>query len=369
MGEQTHKSRVETTEPGAPLLSVVDLSISFSTGEKSVEVVDKVSFDVQRARTVAIVGESGCGKTVTALSLMRLIPQPPGRITAGQMRLAIPGQTPMELTRVSDRQMRAIRGRRLAMVFQDPMAAFNPVLTIGRQIVEAIQLHTAQRGPAARSTAVDALRRVEMPQPDACLGSYPHQLSGGMLQRAMIAMALACNPSLLIADEPTTALDVTTQVKLLELLRSIQQRASLSILLITHNLGVVAQLADYVYVMYAGRVVEHAPTAALLSSPLHPYTTALLRCTPGAAGGQRLPAIPGRVPPPADRPPGCAFHPRCSLSAQRATESERRTLRGHAASGIEVLQRCVEDTPAEPSGIPSLREVQPDRYVACWEIG
>ena len=393
-----------------------DLRTSFITEAGELVAVDGVSMQIPSGKTVALVGESGCGKSVTALSIMRLIPQPPGRIVAGQVlldtatpeehadaSLGTPPTTTVDLLQVTEKQMRKIRGRRIAMIFQEPMTSLNPVYTIGEQIVEAIELHQPLRGKAARAQAVEMLRKVGIAAPKERAGDYPHHMSGGMLQRVMIAMALSCQPSLLIADEPTTALDVTIQLQILELLRSLQAESQMSVLLITHDLGVVAQVADYVYVMYAGRIIEHASATKLLSSPLHPYTQGLLRCMPrlsqrrepGRAGRaarpaarcdtltagvaklhqpyrlsrrrERLEVIPGQVPDPADWPCGCRFHPRCGLTAQRAGDPGRAVVPIVSEAGDAVLKRCVQTYEVEPSGTPELREVQPGHYVACWE--
>lgn len=274
----------------------------------------------------------------------------------------------IDLLQLTEKQMRKVRGNRIAMVFQEPMTSLNPVYTVGEQIVEAIELHQPLRGKAARAQAVEMLCKVGIAAPKERANDYPHRMSGGMLQRVMIAMALACQPSLLIADEPTTALDVTIQLQILELLRSLQAQTRMSILIITHDLGVVAQIADYVYVMYAGRIVEHAPASDLLTNPLHPYTQGLLRCTPRLSKhSKRLEVIPGSVPDPIDWPCGCRFHPRCRLSAERARDEGRSAL--PIASGVAdaVLKRCVETCDDEPSGAPELRELLPGRHVACWE--
>ena len=394
------------------LLEVRNLRTSFVTGGGEFAAVDGISLSIPCGKTVALVGESGCGKSVTALSIMRLIPQPPGRIVDGEILLSnLSGRrapdgvarsraarpwldtstacsacggsdraTPNEirptkaaddhvdLVQLTEKQVRKIRGSRIAIIFQDPLVSLNPVFTVGEQIVEAIELHQPLRGKDAWSAAVDMLRKVGIPAPRQRAYDYPHQMSGGMRQRTMIAMALSCRPSLLIADEPTTALDVTIQQQILELLRSLQADTGMSILLITHDLGVVAQIADYGYVMYAGRIVEHAPVSALLSNPLHPYTKGLLRCMPRLAQRrERLEVIPGAVPDPADWPSGCRFHPRCRLSAERACNDSRNTVPVDTEVGDAVLHRCVETYADEPSGQPELRELQPHHHVACWE--
>ena len=368
------------------LLDVRNLRTAFVTDSAEFAAVDGVSLKIPRGRTVALVGESGCGKSVTALSIMRLIPRPPGRIVDGEILLSnVPGwhtqaegagmpdsanaeQAHIDLLQLTEKQMRGIRGRRIAMIFQDPLVSLNPVYTVGEQIVEAIELHQPLRGNDAWPAAVDMLRKVGIPAPHQRAYDYPHQMSGGMRQRAMIAMALSCKPSLLIADEPTTALDVTIQLQILELLRSLQADTGMSILLITHDLGVVAQIADYGYVMYAGRIVEHAPVRLLLGNPLHPYTKGLLRCMPRLAQRrERLEVIPGAVPDPADWPAGCRFHPRCRLSAERASDQSRAAIPIDSEVGDAVLRRCIETHPDEPSGHPELRELAPNHHVACWE--
>jgi len=308
-----------------PLLSVRGLSTSFFTAAGAVRAVDEVSFDIPRAKTVALVGESGCGKSVTALSILRLI-TPPGRIVAGEVRFA--GQ---DLLAIRDRELRAVRGNRIAMVFQEPSTSLNPVLTVGYQIAESLRVHRGVSRKEARARAIELLRRVRVPSPEERVDAYPHQLSGGMRQRVMIAIALSCDPELLIADEPTTALDVTVQAQILELLRELQASSGMSILLITHDFGVVAEVADEVVVMYASRVVERAAVRELFARPLHPYTRALFESLPrvGSARERRLRAIPGVVPSPLDHPTGCRFHPRCTrvVDACRAFEPRLREWR------------------------------------------
>jgi peptide/nickel transport system ATP-binding protein len=268
--------------------------------------VDDVSFTVGRGETLGLVGESGSGKSVTALSIVRLV-LPPGRIAAG--RVELDGRNLMELDEPS---MRRIRGRRIGFIFQEPMVALDPVYTIGFQIAETLGAHGLATGAAARARVGELLEAVRMPDPARRAGEYPHQLSGGLRQRAMIALALAAEPDLVIADEPTTALDVTVQAEILDLLREMRRVFNLSLLLITHDLGVVAEMADRVAVMYAGRIVEQAPAAQLFSAPAHPYTRGLLASMPGGRRGTRLEAIPGNVPALGQLPPGCAFSPRCS---------------------------------------------------------
>ena len=299
-----------------PLLSVRDLRTQFPQEEGTVKAVDGVSFDLYPGRTLGIVGESGCGKSMTARSILRIIDRP-GRIVAGEI-LFRSRQTPggmVDLTQLdaNSDEMRDIRGAEIALVFQEPMSSFSPVHTIGNQIVEAILLHQKVSRREARERAVEVFRHVGIPLPEQRLDAYSHQLSGGLRQRAMIAMALVCNPSLLIADEPTTALDVTTQAQILDLLRHLQQEYGMAIMLITHDLGVIAEIADDVVVMYLGRVVEHAPVDELFHAPRHPYTQALLRSIPHLRSRPReaLASVAGVVPHPYNRPTGCPFHPRC----------------------------------------------------------
>ncbi|HDZ22321.1 hypothetical protein LCGC14_0203690 [marine sediment metagenome] len=317
-----------------PLLRVRDLRTAFRTEDGLVRAVDGVSFAVGPQQTFALVGESGCGKSVTAYSILRLLPAA-GRVDGGSVELA--GQ---DLLPLSQRRMRAVRGAKISMIFQEPASALNPVFTVGRQIVEAIRLHR-RVGPAkARDIAVGLLEKVGIPSPADRFDDYPHQLSGGMRQRVMIAMALSCQPQLLIADEPTTALDVTIQAQILDLLASIQADAGLSILLITHDLAVVAQLADAVAVMYAGKLVELADVHTLFARPLHPYTQGLFRSLPRL--GQciaRLETIPGSVPDPLALPTGCTFHPRCPIGRDDP--------------------RCQQQS-------PDLREIAPSHWCACW---
>ena len=311
---------------GAPILEVQDLSTSFFTPHGEFRAADRVSFVVRRGEVLGVVGESGSGKTVTALSLLRLV-DPPGRIVGGSVRLD--GE---ELLSKSEREMRNLRGRALAMVWQDPTASLNPVKRIGIQVAEAIRVHglvgdggSRRRAPdrAVEARALDLLRAVNMPDPERRLKEYPHQLSGGLQQRVVIAMALACEPALLIADEPTTALDVTIQLQILELLERLQRERAMSILLITHDLGVVAETCHRVLVMYAGRVVESANTAALFDTPSHPYTQSLLRSVPRRDTRRGdLASIPGRVPELNAIPRGCPFHPRCPRAMQVCRERE-----------------------------------------------
>ena len=290
------------------ILEVRDLCTSFFVAEGELRALESVSFDVDVGETLAIVGESGCGKSLTALSIMQLVPDPPGRIVGG--RVMLEGRDLLKLSRT---EMEHIRGDRIAMIFQEPMTSLNPVMTVGDQIMETLRAHRAVTPAAARRRALELLDLVRISEPARRLDDYPHRLSGGMRQRVMIAMALALEPKILIADEPTTALDVTIQSQILDLLRNMQRLLGLGIVLITHDLGVVAQMADRVMVMYAGRKIEEGSTAALLRVPSHPYTLGLLGSMPRAgARRQRLQEIPGMVPPLRARPAGCAFAPRCA---------------------------------------------------------
>ncbi len=295
------------------LLEVKKLQVHFATDEGLIEAVRDVSFEIKRGETVAIVGESGCGKSVMARAILRIVPAP-GRIVEGRVNYYRDGRA-IELTALEEKgpEIRAIRGADIAMIFQEPMATFSPVHTIGNQINEAIILHQGINQASATAQTLDILNRVGMPRPSRIIHRYPHQLSGGMLQRAMIAMALSCRPQLLIADEPTTALDVTTQAQILRLLYDLQREFNMAILFITHDLSVVSQFADRVEVMYLGEVVESTDVITLFEDPKHPYTRALLNSIPqtGAGRGQRLQSIAGAIPNPLHRPSGCLFHPRC----------------------------------------------------------
>jgi len=290
--------------PGT-VLRVDDLTTVFDTNRGPLTAVDRVSFEIRRGETLGLVGESGSGKSITALSLLRLV-QPPGRIAGG--RIQFNGR---DLLALGDREMQQVRGAGIALIFQEPSTALNPVFTIGDQIAEAILVHHRVSKVEARGRAIQLLRSVRIPNPESHITSYPHQLSGGMRQRVLIAMALACKPSLVIADEPTTALDVTIQAEILDLLREMKTAFDLSLLLITHDLGVIAGVADRVAVMYAGRIVESGPVRTIFRSPGHPYTRGLLASIPGGPPGERLKAIDGSVPPLDALPAGCAFHPRC----------------------------------------------------------
>ncbi|MCX7790432.1 MAG: ABC transporter ATP-binding protein [Chloroflexaceae bacterium] len=316
----------------APLLEVRNLQTHFHTQDGVVKAVDGVSFSVDRGETLGIVGESGCGKSVTSLSIMRLIPSPPGKIAGGQ--ILFDGE---DLLQQSEERMRHIRGNRIAMIFQDPMTSLNPVLTIGRQITEALELHLKLSRREAQNRAAELLDMVGIPSASKRLDNYPHQFSGGMRQRVMIAMALSCNPELLIADEPTTALDVTIQAQILELINRLKEELDTAVIIITHDLGVVAGMTDRVTVMYAGRVVEEGPTREIFENPRMPYTIGLLRSIPrlDEARGRKLNPIRGLPPNLIDLPPICAFSPRCDYAQERCltTRPELRPVgAGHAAA-------------------------------------
>ena len=339
----TKPTDTNTTAPRSDVvLSVRDLRTQFFTRDGVVRAVDGVSFDLKRGETLCIVGESGCGKSVTALSILGLIPQGAGRIVGGSIKFE-----GTELTALSQREMRKIRGNRISMIFQEPMTSLNPVLTVGDQIAETLRIHQGLDHHAARSRAIEMLALVRIAEPHRRAGEYPHQLSGGMRQRVMIAIALACNPQVLVADEPTTALDVTIQAQILNLLLELKEKLGTAIILITHDLGVVAETAQRVIVMYAGRMAEEAPVDELLRNPKHPYTSGLIGSLPrrrvaGVARGRtrnRLQEIAGIVPSLREPIPGCAFAPRC-----------------HLATG-----RCVTQ-------LPPFEEHEPRHYAACWEI-
>jgi oligopeptide/dipeptide ABC transporter ATP-binding protein len=310
------------------ILSVNDLCVSFETDSAHrTTALDHVSFDVPSGSTLGLVGESGCGKSLTSLSILRLVPEPPGQIDQGTILFQ-----DRDLLRLSEREMQEIRGAQIAMVFQEPMTSLNPVYRVGSQISEAIRLHQKVSRKAARTSAIELLRLVGIPDPAIRVDAYPHELSGGMRQRVMIAMALSCKPTLLIADEPTTALDVTVQAQILELLQQLQHDLGLSILLITHDLGVIAQVAHHMVVMYAGQVVETGPVREVFASPKHPYTLGLLRSIPpmgasrtgvdqGKPRPKRLPTIEGVVPNLTQLPPGCRFAPRCSYAQEQCSAS------------------------------------------------
>jgi oligopeptide/dipeptide ABC transporter ATP-binding protein len=316
----------------AKLLQVENLQTQFLTAAGVVRAVDGVSYDVDEGETVALVGESGCGKSVSALSVMRLVAEPAGRIVSG--RIVFKGRNLLELT---EEEMRGVRGREIAMIFQEPMTSLNPVLSIGRQLTEGLEIHLGMQPAAAAARAVELLGMVGIPDPERRLKQYPHQFSGGMRQRMMIAMALACNPSLILADEPTTALDVTIQAQILELLRDLSRRLGVAMLIITHNLGVVARYADRVNVMYAGRVIEQGSAADLYADPRHPYTLGLLRSVPRLDEPIRakLEPIEGQPPDLTRLPPGCAFAPRCTYRTDRCAQVpplEPRRGAGHVSA-------------------------------------
>jgi oligopeptide/dipeptide ABC transporter ATP-binding protein len=324
------------------LLDIKGLCVSFFTEDGIARAVQDVSFSVKKGETFALVGESGCGKSVTALSVMRLIADPPGKIVAGE--IYFDGRN---LLKLSDQRIRAVRGNRIAMIFQEPMTSLNPVYTVGEQIVEVIRLHQKKEEAEAWDIAAEMLRKVGISDPAQRVTEYPHQMSGGMRQRVMIAMAISCKPELLIADEPTTALDVTIQAQILDLLDQLQEQSRMSILLITHNLGIVAERAENVAVMYASRIVELSDCQSLFDQPLHPYTQGLLQSLPRLGfTGKRLYTIPGIVPEPLRFPAGCKFHPRCPIGC-----NDKR------CQAVEPqLRRLDSGGGACPS----------DRWVACW---
>jgi oligopeptide/dipeptide ABC transporter ATP-binding protein len=300
------------------LLDVRGLRTHFHVMDGVVKAVDGVDFSLARGQTLGLVGESGCGKSVTALSIMRLIDSPPGRIVGGE--IWFDGR---DLRQLDESGMRDVRGNEIAMIFQEPMTSLNPVFTVGEQIAEAVRLHQHVGGAEARNRAIESLRSVGVPAPERRVRQYPHELSGGMRQRVMIAMALSCNPKLLIADEPTTALDVTIQAQILELIKEIQAKTATALLLITHDLGVVAETVQRVAVMYAGRIVEQGTVEEVLLSPKHPYTQGLLNSIPARQKhGQELSVIKGVVPNPFRMPPGCKFEPRCPFAWERCRASE-----------------------------------------------
>jgi len=323
------------------VLDVKNLRTVFFTNSGLFKAVDDVSFSVRRGETLAIVGESGCGKSVTALSIMRLVPDPPGRIVGGSVILE-----GTDLLRLDEDRMRAVRGNRISMIFQEPMTSLNPVMRIGDQITEAVQLHRTMTRKEAWERAVEMLRLVRIPVPERRAQEYPHQLSGGMRQRAMIAMALTCRPALLIADEPTTALDVTIQAQILALILDLQKELGMGLVLITHDLGVVAQTAQRVIVMYAGKKVEEADVDTLFANPRHPYTRGLMASMPavvslGTNADTRLTEIPGMVPSLTNLPKGCAFAPRCELAIARCRE-EYPPLQAWGAGHLAACWRAAE---------------------------
>ena len=321
------------------LIELRDLKTYFYTEDGVVKAVDGVSFSIEKQKTLGVVGESGCGKSVTALSIMGLIPMPPGKIVGGSIVYYRNGHE-IELTRLDPKgkQYREIRGNEIAMIFQEPMTSLNPVYTIGNQIMEAIILHQKVGKREARARAIEMLKAVGIPSPEQRIDEYPHQLSGGMRQRAMIAMALSCNPHLLIADEPTTALDVTIQAQILDLIRKLQKEFHMALMMITHNLGVIAEMADDVVIMYMGKVVEEAPVKEIYHNPTHPYTIGLMESIPALTRKkERLKPIKGMVPDPYNLPKGCPFEPRCP----------------------EAMEICREQ-------MPELTELKPRHKVACW---
>jgi oligopeptide/dipeptide ABC transporter ATP-binding protein len=323
----------QSATASAPLLAVDDLTVAFGSNGAERRVVEQVSFSVGAGQTVGLVGESGCGKSVTAMSIMRLLPSPPSQVLGG--RILFDGA---DLLSLDTGAMRAVRGDRIGMVFQEPMTSLNPVLSIGFQIEEVLRLHRGLGRREARKQSLEMLRQVGIGAPERRLAQYPHQLSGGLRQRVMIAIALVCRPRLLIADEPTTALDVTIQAQILDLLRRLKRELGMALLLITHDLGVVAEMCDEVVVMYAGRVVERAPAAQLFRRPRHPYTAGLLSAMPRLAPkGGKLPTIPGMVPPPGRRGIGCSFAERC----------------------VRALPRCRTER-------PGLDPVGDSHLAACW---
>ncbi|HEX8916149.1 MAG TPA: ABC transporter ATP-binding protein [Humisphaera sp.] len=342
--------------PEQPLLQLRGLNIAFDTERGQVRPVRDVAYAVFPGQTLAVVGESGSGKSVTALSILRLVPEPPGRYLGGEVLFK--GR---DLLKLDERAMRGVRGKDVAMIFQEPMTSLNPVYTIGDQIVEAVTLHQNVRGRDAYAVAEKALRDVGIADAARRLHEYPHQMSGGMRQRVMIAMALSCQPQLLIADEPTTALDVTIQAQILELLQKLQRERGMSILLITHDLGVVAENADVVAVMYASRVVEFATVEALFDRPLHPYTEGLFRSIPKLGGEKdRLDTIRGTVPNPAKFPSGCKFHTRCQRTCDLAAQAPASDVVQIRVEGepVNVLRRCTVDE-------PTLRMIEPGHWAAC----
>ncbi|MCI0343127.1 MAG: ABC transporter ATP-binding protein [Planctomycetales bacterium] len=317
------------------LLEIRDLRTYFHTEDGVAKAVDGVSYKIHRGETLGVVGESGCGKSVTALSVLRLVPDPPGKIVGGEILFG--GRN---LLTLSEPEMRRIRGNEISMIFQEPMTSLNPVFTVGYQIMEAIVLHQGKSWKDARPLAIELLQKVGIPSPETRVDEYPHQMSGGMKQRVMIAMALSCRPKLLIADEPTTALDVTIQAQILDLLNALRRELGMSVLLITHNLGVVAEMADHIAVMYAGKIVEYTTSAELFRDPRHPYTLGLFRSIPRlGVKRDRLDVIPGIVPNPIDFPSGCRFRTRCDRTEEKCAAQE-----------------------------PPLREVAPGHFVACWPV-
>ncbi len=320
------------TKQHTDLLTVSHLKTHFFVEEGVVKAVDDVSFAIKPRETLCVVGESGCGKSITALSILRLIPNPPGKIVSGE--IFYKGRNLLEL---SEREIRQIRGKEIAMIFQEPMTALNPVFTVGYQLKEVLKTHMGLKGKELNDKTIEMLKLTGIPAAEQRVNEYPHQLSGGMMQRVMIAMALCCNPSLLIADEPTTALDVTIQAQILELINELQEKLHMSVLLITHDLGVVAETAHNVAVMYAGKIVEYTNAKELFANPLHPYTIGLFESLPSVHDPKRpLKPIPGTVPDPHQFPTGCPFHPRCfmkkDICERMAPNLEMKTKDGHFAA-------------------------------------
>ncbi len=343
---------------GELLLDVQNLHTRFDTLSGPARAVDGVSYQVRTGRTLGVVGESGCGKSVTALSIMRLLQTPPAQIRG---RVLLRGE---DLLTLPEKAMRAVRGNRISMIFQEPMTSLNPVLTVGRQIAESVQLHQKASRADALARAVDMLRLVQMPEPERRAREYPHQLSGGMRQRVMIAMALACNPEVLIADEPTTALDVTIQAQILDLIRRLQDELGMGVVLITHDLGVVAETCHRVVVMYAGRTVEEADVAELFDRPLHPYTRALMGSMPSMnTRSARLADIPGLVPSPLERRPGCAFADRCGFANDRCRR-ERPVLTRQGVGGQDTGGQGM----ASPAGADAGSDAERGHAVACFAV-
>lgn len=320
---------------GERILDIKNLKTYFYTDEGVVPAVDGLDFSLDKGETLAIVGESGCGKSVTSLSILRLIPNPPGRITDGE--IVYKGK---DLLKISEKEMRSVRGNEISMIFQEPMTSLNPVFTVGKQIMESLIFHQKMTKEQARERAVEMIKLVGIPTPEKCINNYPHQLSGGMRQRVMIAMALACNPKILIADEPTTALDVTIQAQILNLMSDLKEKTNTAIILITHDLGIVAQIAKNVMVMYAGQEVEYADVRNIFKNPLHPYTVGLLESIPMInEDKEKLYNIKGTVPSPVNYPKGCRFAPRCQ----------------------DVFEKCINEA-------PPLIKLESQRKVRCWKF-